>query len=98
MNPKQKVLFAQLQIASVGLLIGIFGLLWSNHLLLLFGVSVMVYGLIRAWLLARLMKDAQGEADPDLDLDAIIREAKRKEKEEHPDRFDDDEEEDDRVR
>lgn len=54
MNPRQKVLFSQLQIASVGLLIAGFGWAWKETMLAVFGLVIAVYGLIRLVVLARM--------------------------------------------
>lgn len=70
MNPRQKVIFTQLQIASVGVLLLVFGLMWSEVWLIVFGVIVMVYGLIRAWLFGRIVsKEDENEEPMDLSLD-----------------------------
>lgn len=69
MDHRQKVLLVQLQIASVGLLIGGFGLWWKEWLLAVFGAVILVYGLLRAWMLWRVMEkdpqDSAGEATID---------------------------------
>ncbi|MBF0578561.1 hypothetical protein IM774_01920 [Erysipelotrichaceae bacterium RD49] len=70
MNPRQKVIFTQLQIASVGVLLLVFGFLWSETWLIVFGVAVMVYGTIRAWLFSRVVsKEDENEEPMDLSLD-----------------------------
>ena len=57
MRPKQKIFFTQLQLASIGLLILVFGLLWKNGWLMAFGGSVIAYGLIRLLLLKNLVEE-----------------------------------------
>lgn len=70
MNPRQKVIFTQLQIASVGVLLLVFGLMWSEVWLIVFGIVVIVYGSIRAWLFARIVsKEDENEEPMDLSLD-----------------------------
>ncbi len=70
MSPKQKIFFTQLQIASIGLLILVFGLLWKNGWLMAFGGVVIVYGLIRLMLLKNLVEEDidQQELPDDLTL------------------------------
>lgn len=58
MNPNQKVLFVQLQIASVGVLLAAFGFAWHKGWLLIFGLCILVYGLFRYVLLSRLLKSS----------------------------------------
>lgn len=68
---KQKLFFTQLQLASIGLLILVFGLLWKNGWLMLFGGCVIAYGLVRLLLLRNLVEedsDSQNLPD-DLTLD-----------------------------
>ncbi len=59
MSSKQRVLFVQLQIASVGILLGIFGLMWKMNWLLVFGGCILVYGLVRYVLIARILKQSE---------------------------------------
>lgn len=73
MSPRQRVVFVQLQIASVGLLIFGFGFFWKENLLMLFGGVIFAYGLIRLLFLRRFLSDEK--PDPDdaaLDLSAYL--------------------------
>lgn len=74
MNPRQKVLFSQLQIASVGILIAGFGFVWKEHLLALFGCLVFGCGLIRLVILLRFLKadPADGQDAPEKPGDAPV--------------------------
>lgn len=65
MDPKTRVLFVQLQIASVGVLLGVFGWLWKENWLLITGFLVFAYGLIRAFLFSRLMEKNQESSKDD---------------------------------
>ncbi|WP_323089168.1 hypothetical protein [Allobaculum sp. JKK-2023] len=70
MNPRQKVLFTQLQIASVGVLLAAFGWMWSETWLKVFGVCIFVYGLLRAWIFSRVISQQDENEEPmDLSLD-----------------------------
>lgn len=80
MSPKQKALFVQLQIAFAGVLIGTFGLLWKEWLLLLFGSLVFLYGMIRFILIKKIMDSNPDVSDAEtakaLDLYAADRKKK----------------------
>lgn len=70
MSPKQKIFFTQLQLASIGLLILVFGLIWKNGWLMAFGGCVILYGLIRWLLLKNLVEEDidQQELPDDLSI------------------------------
>ncbi len=65
MDSKTRVLVVQLQIASVGVLLGIFGGLWKESWLLITGLLIFAYGLIRAFLLSSLMKKTEASDEND---------------------------------
>lgn len=70
MNPRQKVLFTQLQIASVGVLLAAFGWRWSETWLKVFGVCIFVYGLVRAWIFSKVISQQDENEEPmDMSLD-----------------------------
>lgn len=62
MNPKQKVIVSQIQIALAGVIILVFGLFWKNLLLALFGGAIIVYALARLAMMLFLMKDDSSDA------------------------------------
>lgn len=47
----------QLQIAFAGVLIGVFGLIWKEWLLLGFGGLIALYGLVRYLILGRIVRE-----------------------------------------
>ncbi len=73
MNPKQKIFFTQLQLASVGVLIVVFGLFWKNGWLMVFGGVIIAYGLIRLMILKNLVDEDidQQELPEDLQLQSF---------------------------
>lgn len=81
MSPKQRVIFSQMQIAGCGLLIFVFGLVWKRMELMIFGVCIAVYGIIRMIWLSRFVSDEAADG-PEQSLDQIIEASKEKEKRE----------------
>lgn len=59
MNPETKVLYRQLQLAGLGLVIAIVGALASNRTCIFIGLGFFLYGLLRTWLLARLIHKSE---------------------------------------
>lgn len=59
MSPKQKLFFTQLQLISIGALITFFGVIWHQIWLLLFGLCIVIYGLVRLFLFNRLLEEEE---------------------------------------
>lgn len=55
MSPKQKLFFTQLQLVSIGALIVVFGIIWNQIGLFIFGICIVIYSLIRFFLFRRLL-------------------------------------------
>ena len=61
MTREQKALFQQLQLAGLGLVIGLVGLFLDHDELVWIGLVVLAYGLIRTWFLAKIIQKAKEE-------------------------------------
>lgn len=55
MNDKQKVIFKQLQLAGLGIVLMIFGFFAKHMPILIIGICVLVFGLIRTWIMKKLV-------------------------------------------
>ena len=55
MTDQQKVLFKQLQLAGLGIVIGIFGFFAKHKALMIIGVGVLVFGIVRAVVLKKFI-------------------------------------------
>ncbi|MCF0245517.1 MAG: hypothetical protein HUJ55_01700 [Ileibacterium sp.] len=55
MDPKQKILFTQLQIAGAGVIIAVFGWLANQTVLMVLGGGVILLGLVRAFLFGKFL-------------------------------------------
>lgn len=55
MNDKQKVLFKQLQLAGLGVVIGVFGFFAKHKALMIIGVCVLLFGIVRAIVLKKFI-------------------------------------------
>lgn len=51
MNDKQKALFKQLQLSGLGIVILVFGFIYKHKALMIIGVLVFVFGLLRTLLI-----------------------------------------------
>lgn len=89
MNPKQKIIVSQLQIAGCGMLVLVFGLFWNRTELMVLGACVAIYAVLRMRFLLHMAPDEM--ESPDQSLDQIIEEAKKN----SPDEEDPDDEEED---
>lgn len=66
MNPKQRVLFSQLQLAGLGIVVIIMAAILSVDVLYWIGGAILIVGVIRFILFRTLLKDTDG-SDEDLD-------------------------------
>ena len=55
MNDKQKVLFKQLQLAGLGVVIGVFGFFAKHTALMIIGTCVLLFGIVRAIVLKKFI-------------------------------------------
>ncbi|WP_286209504.1 hypothetical protein [Dubosiella newyorkensis] len=55
MNDEQKVLFKQLQLAGLGIVIGIFGLFAKHRAIFWIGIGVLVWGIARYLLIRHFL-------------------------------------------
>lgn len=49
MNDKQKVVFKQLQLAGLGIVVFVFGLLYQEKAISIVGICVLIFGLLRTY-------------------------------------------------
>ena len=47
MNDKQKVVFKQLQLAGLGVVVFVFGLLYQEKAIAMVGIGILIFGLLR---------------------------------------------------
>ena len=59
MTDQQKVLFKQLQLAGLGIVIGIFGMFAKHKALMIIGAGVFVFGIVRAIVLKKIIKQLE---------------------------------------
>lgn len=62
MTPRQRVLLTQLQLCGMGIIFLGFGIAWSKTWLIVFGITIIVYGLAR-WLLLKKLMDSNETQD-----------------------------------
>ena len=55
MNDQQKVLFKQLQLAGLGIVIGVFGFFAKHQALMIIGACVFVFGIVRMVVLKKFI-------------------------------------------
>jgi hypothetical protein len=65
MNPRQKVLLTQLQIAGAGIILLVFGLFKNRTPIWILGLCVIVLGLARWFVFSKMVKDEP--VDPELE-------------------------------
>ena len=56
MNDQQKALFKQLQLAGLGIVIAIFGFLVDHLALMIIGIGVFIFGILRTIVIKKLIK------------------------------------------
>lgn len=61
MSPEQKVLLRQFQLAGMGIIFAIVGLLTKRMELIWIGVGVFLFGLARGYFLYKIIKQAEDE-------------------------------------
>lgn len=59
MSDEKKVLIKQLQLAGVGIIVCIFGLLDQQTPYIIIGVCIVIYSILRAVLIHKLMNDGK---------------------------------------
>ena len=59
MTDQQKVLFKQIQLAGLGIVIFIFGLFAKHRALMIIGIGVFVFGIVRGIVLKKIIKQLE---------------------------------------
>ena len=55
MNDKQKVVFKQLQLAGLGVVIFIFGILYQQKAISIIGILILIFGLLRMYYIKKII-------------------------------------------
>lgn len=55
MNDKQKVVFKQTQLAGLGIVVFVFGLLYQEKAISIVGIFILVFGLIRTYYIKKVI-------------------------------------------
>lgn len=55
MNDKQKVVFKQLQLAGLGVVIFIFGILYQQKAISIVGILILIFGLLRMYYIKKII-------------------------------------------
>ena len=55
MNYKQKVVFKQLQLAGLGIVVFVFGLLYQEKAISIVGIVVLIFGLLRTYYIKKVI-------------------------------------------
>ena len=55
MNDKQKVVFKQLQLAGLGVVVFVFGLLYQEKAIAMVGIGILIFGLLRTYYIRKVM-------------------------------------------
>lgn len=61
MSDEQKVIFKQLQLAGLGIVIGVFGLVVKHRALPWIGLTIFVFGIIRVIIIHKLVKHTKDD-------------------------------------
>ena len=55
MNDKQKVFFKQLQLAGLGIVVFVFGLLYQEKAISIIGIVILIFGLLRTYYIKKVI-------------------------------------------
>ena len=55
MNDKQKVVFKQLQLAGLGVVVFVFGLLYQEKAISMVGIGILIFGLLRTYYIKKVI-------------------------------------------
>ena len=55
MNDKQKVVFKQLQLAGLGVVVFVFGLLYQEKAISMVGIGILILGLLRTYYIKKVI-------------------------------------------
>ena len=55
MNDKQKVVFKQLQLAGLGSVVFVFGLLYQEKAISIIGIVILIFGLLRTYYIKKVI-------------------------------------------
>ena len=55
MNDKQKAVFKQLQLAGLGIVIIVFGLLYQEKAISIVGIFILIFGLLRTYYIKKII-------------------------------------------
>ena len=55
MNDKQKVVFKQLQLAVLGIVVFVFGLLYQEKAISIVGICILIFGLLRTYYIKKVI-------------------------------------------
>ena len=55
MNDKQKVVFKQLQLAGLGIVIFVFGILYQQKAISIIGILILIFGLLRVYYIKKII-------------------------------------------
>ena len=56
MNDKQKVVFKQLQLAELGIVVFVFGLLYQEKAISIVGICILIFGLLRTYYIKKVIE------------------------------------------
>lgn len=56
MNDKQKVVFKQLQLAGLGVVVFVFGLLYREKAISIIGIVILIFGLLRTYYIKKVIE------------------------------------------
>ena len=60
MNDKQKVVFKQLQLARLGVVVFVFGLLYQEKAISMVGIGILIFGLLRTYYIKKVIDKLDG--------------------------------------
>ncbi|WP_288522575.1 hypothetical protein [uncultured Holdemanella sp.] len=55
MNDKQKVVFKQFQLAGLGIVVFVFGLLYQEKAISIIGIVILIFGLLRTYYIKKVI-------------------------------------------
>ena len=63
MNDKQKVVFKQLQLAGLGVVVFVFGLLYQEKAISMVGIGILIFGLLRTYYIKKVIDKGNPQLD-----------------------------------